>query len=356
MLDTRHAITLSDNGSTAQFNLFEGIDTQVEIQSISLQLLQFQASHSIYNITDANNTIEFYTTFNNGVNKTFLLTIPNGHYSLDYLRLYINDQLSATHKFKSTSSVPDTFIKMDKESTCEFTGLITFQLPSVITTNEMIPRPAKTYSGFYILTDRYPGLPKTLGFYSSNTIPYFEIDDRIGFGVQVGYTFSGNEDEFIQYRFKTEKTELFSVTQDGFLVGGKFLDLSYPRSVYLVMDGINTNNRCSLPGNTYGTILDKIPLGNSTFGDNIYYEPYNAFPQLIPNFHMNTIKIRTLDENGQTIDWNNGYWSIKLGLTWSIDLGSSGQEDTTGGRHFRPLLHSTEHDPLRTQQEHKRRR
>ena len=123
-----------------------------------------------------------------------------------------------------------------------------------------------------------------------------------------------------------------------------------------MIDGLNTNNRCSLPGNNYGTILEKIPVTNTAFGDNIYYEPYMDFPQLLPNFHINTIKIRTLDENGEIINWNDGYWSVTLGLTWSMDLGTSGQEDTTAGRHFRPILHATEHDPLQTQREHKRRR
>jgi len=357
MLDTRHAITLSDNGSTAQFNIVDGIDTQVEIQSVNLQLLQFQASHSIYNITEANNTLEFYTTYTDGTSSTYILKIPNGHYSLDYLRTYLNDQLSSGefHFQPKPTPAPDTFTIMDKYSTCEFTGLITFQLPACIITPAI--QTVKKYSGFYLLIDKYPGLPKTLGFYSDNSASFLTIGSRLGVGVAVTST-AKTEDGITKqiYAFSSMKNDLFSITNSGYLVSAKFLDLSYPRNIYIVIDGLNTNNRCSLVENSYGTILEKVPLQSSKFGDNIYYEPYLDFPQLLPNFHVNTIKIRTLDENGQTIDWNNGYWSITIGITWSIDLGSSGLEDTTAGRHFRPILHSTEHDPLLTQREHKRRR
>ena len=348
MLDTRHAITLSDNGSTAQFNLVDGVDTQVEIQSASLQLLQFQASHSIYNITDANNTLEFYITYEDKAASSLLLTLSNGHYSLDYLRTYINDKIQTIFE-KAVN--PFIFTKIDDNSTCQYTGLITFKTPS----------DTKTYgtlTGAYILADRYPGLPKTLGCYSPDDANYLFIDGRKGFGSAFNkiITDLGVNGKNYSYSFKsTVKNELYSVSES-YITAGKFLDLSYPRSIYIAIDGLNTNNRCSLPGNSYGTILEKIPFANAAFGDNIYYEPYMDFPQLLPNFHINTIKIRTFDENGQPIDWNDGYWSITLGITWSIDVGSAGQEDTTAGRHFRPLLHATEHDPLRTQQEHKRRR
>ena len=64
--------------------------------------------------------------FSDRIEKIFLLTISNGHYSLDYLRTYINDQLCSSPEFKSNSSIPDTFINIDNNSTCEFTGVITF--------------------------------------------------------------------------------------------------------------------------------------------------------------------------------------------------------------------------------------
>jgi hypothetical protein len=166
----------------------DGIDTQVEIQSVNLQLLQFQASHSIYNITNYNNTLEFYTTYTDGTSSTYILTIPNGHYSLDYLRIYINDQLSSGefHFQPKPTPAPDTFIIMDKNSTCEFTGLITFQLPTCITTPAI--QVGKKYSGFYLLVDKYPGLPKTLGFYSDNTSCFLTIGSRLGVGVAVTST------------------------------------------------------------------------------------------------------------------------------------------------------------------------
>ena len=60
MLDSRAAPDKRDNGSTVTFNIPNGVNALTETQTAILQLLEFQASHSIYNIDKTNNKLEFF--------------------------------------------------------------------------------------------------------------------------------------------------------------------------------------------------------------------------------------------------------------------------------------------------------
>ena len=60
MLDSRAAPDKRDNGSTVTFNIPNGINSLTETQTAILQLLEFQASHSIYNIDKTNNKLEIF--------------------------------------------------------------------------------------------------------------------------------------------------------------------------------------------------------------------------------------------------------------------------------------------------------
>ena len=53
MLDSRAAPDRRDKGSTVTFNIPNGVNA-------ILQLLEFQASHSIYNIDKTNNKLELF--------------------------------------------------------------------------------------------------------------------------------------------------------------------------------------------------------------------------------------------------------------------------------------------------------
>ena len=60
MLDSRATSDTRDNGSTVTFNIPNGVNAQTETQTAVLQLLEFQASHSIYNIDSTNNKLEIF--------------------------------------------------------------------------------------------------------------------------------------------------------------------------------------------------------------------------------------------------------------------------------------------------------
>jgi hypothetical protein len=60
MLDSRAAPDKRDNGSTVTFNIPNGINSLTETQTAILQLLEFQASHSIYIIDKTNNKLELF--------------------------------------------------------------------------------------------------------------------------------------------------------------------------------------------------------------------------------------------------------------------------------------------------------
>ena len=128
-------------------------------------------------------------------------------------------------------------------------------------------------------------------------------------------------------------------------------NLSYPRYLYLELEGVNTTNRTNLPNKSYRSFFAKIPV-NAPFGSVISYEPNVSIPQPIPNLHLNCLTVHLYDEFGVPAQMNNGFWSIVISVEWAIDVGGAGMEDFTLGRTFRPILQSTGHDPLHTQAEH----
>ena len=128
------------------------------------------------------------------------------------------------------------------------------------------------------------------------------------------------------------------------------IDLSYPRCVYVSISGMSTNNRSSTPQSSYGSIFACVPI-DQNFGKEVIYEPKQKFYNIVPNFQLQNIQIRTIDEFGNAIQWNNGSWKINIGIVWSIDLGSAGLEDVTRGRTYRPMLYNSNYDPLQTQEE-----
>ena len=60
MFDSRSGSNARDNGSTVTFNAPQGMDSLSKTQTALIQLVDFQASHTIYNITNSNNTLELY--------------------------------------------------------------------------------------------------------------------------------------------------------------------------------------------------------------------------------------------------------------------------------------------------------
>ena len=91
----------------------------------------------------------------------------------------------------------------------------------------------------------------------------------------------------------------------------------------------------------------KIPI-SSNFGELINYEPTQMSPQNVPNMHVQSLTVRILDEYGEAVDFNNGFWSLSLSIQWAMDIGSAGMEDITMGRTHRPVYFNGGHDPLHT--------
>ena len=71
-------------------------------------------------------------------------------------------------------------------------------------------------------------------------------------------------------------------------------------------------------------------------------------PQNVPNLNVQSMTVRVLDEYGDAVEFNNGFWSLSVSIQWAIDVGSAGLEDVSMDRAFRSALHNTDHDPLKT--------
>ncbi len=102
MLDSRAAPDKRDNGSTVTFNIPNGINSLTETQTAILQLLEFQASHSIYNIDKSNNKLEiFVQTYDSTglalstTNTSKVISILPGNYGATELITALNTAINA---------------------------------------------------------------------------------------------------------------------------------------------------------------------------------------------------------------------------------------------------------------------
>ena len=96
MFNSKQGI-LKDRGATATFNLAGmGVERLTENQSAQIQLLQFQACHSFYNITEENNYLEFQTEMIGHPIKTDIITIAVGNYDVSTLIAAINTSILNT--------------------------------------------------------------------------------------------------------------------------------------------------------------------------------------------------------------------------------------------------------------------
>ena len=393
MLDSRAAPDKRDNGSTVTFNIPNGVNALTETQTAILQLLEFQASHSIYNIDRTNNKLEFFVQKYDSTglalsttNTSTVISILPGNYGASELINAINTAIlkAAPPVLKTSTSSDDTteyyyssfgnsgFCNTGSATTLPIslntnTGKITFNFPVDFTElsdqytgatsaysntsfNENI------YSGFCLLTDNYKGLLLTLGFTEEYFVPLPTAKTHYGVGVQLFPTVIYAEEStvtMVQYSINSKfpnkniNEDIYTIDSSGSVSAPDIIDLSYPRYLYISIEGINTNNRANLPDTSFKNMFAKIPV-NCSFGELINYEPTQMSPQNVPNLHVQSLTVRILDEYGDAVEFNNGFWSLSVSIQWAIDVGSAGLEDVSMGRTFRSALHSSDHDPLRT--------
>jgi hypothetical protein len=371
------------------------MDSVTETQTALIQLVDFQASNSFYNITNSNNTLEvfvqLYDSTGLALSKTStssLVIIPNGYYNAYDLLNTLNTALNALTPTARTGATAGWYYKslgipagygstngLNPITLNTNTGKIIFQLPTLSVLTDTAASTAayqnttfnaKIYAGFYLLSDTYPGLLLTLGFATTDFCALNTATTRNGVGVNltptvtyassvstVTYTVSNT---VISNQLIYDNVAVYSVdSSTGNFIPTNMCNLSYPRYLYLELEGVNTNNRTNLPNKSYRSFFAKIPV-NAVFGFVITFEPYVSIPQPIPNLHLNCLTVHLYDEFGVPAQMNNGFWSIVISVEWAIDVGGAGLEDFTLGRTFRPILQSTGHDPLHTQAEHQHKR
>ena len=390
MLDSRATSDTRDNGSTVTFNIPNGVNAQTETQTAVLQLLEFQGSHSIYNIDSTNNTLEIFVqlydttglALSNTTKSTVISLLP-GNYGASDLVTALNAAInSACKPVKRTSpGSTDTalyyYSAFGNNSYCSSsstsnqpvslnmnTGKINFNFPAVL--SELSNHASATstysnttfnsniYSGFYLLSENYPGLLVTLGFTTNDFEALPTATSHYGVGVQLIPTVTyASSATTVTYKINTAfpnlnaDTTYYSIDTSGNMTTPEIIDLSYPRYLYLSIEGINSSNKANLPDSSYKNMFAKIPV-NCNFGELINYEPTQMSPQTVPNLHVQSLTIRVLDEFGDAVQFNNGFWSMSLSIQWAMDVGSAGMEDISLGRTHRPIFFNGGHDPLQT--------
>jgi len=269
--------------------------------------ISFTALNTIYNISDSTNTIQvaWYST-DTGYHIT-TVSIANGAYDIYSLVEALNT--SFTNQYNLSENVA-----LYTSSFNSVTGMVT-----ITPTFDLIPI---ELDRFCIITNNYTGLLKKLGF-------------DLTLATTLLGKFNGFED-------------LYTATNTSLSITATNLpDLFYPRMIYACVDQIRTPNRVSSNTNEYGIVLSEFAT-TAPFGDLIHSEPYNPFQYHVPNLKTNTLTVRIIDQDFNTLNWHGGYWTLVLGLEYGTQ---SQNEDPTLGRTFRPLLHKTVHDTLTTSHE-----
>jgi len=307
ILNSEFASTLRDNGSTAIFNLETGgVDLDGNTAVCKVSARSFSAINNIYNINDTCNTLQLaYYDTSSGF-KITTVTITNGAYDIFDLVSTLKTSLQDAYDAGGN-------IALYVPTYNELTGKVTFTATfSAIAT---------TLYGFYIIATTYTSLLKKLGFDLTKKVSLLSM-------------YTGYE-------------SLVTVTNTSpSITTGNLPNLYYPRMLYICIDEIRTTNRVALPLNEFGIVLTEFAV-NCSFGDYMYSEP-NTFSYHVPNLKTDTFTVRIMDEFGEAIDWNGGFWTLVLGLEYGT---TSLNEDPTLGRTFRPLLNKTVHDPLHTSHE-----
>ena len=304
------------------------------------------------------------------------VTIPFGNYTLTSLVKALNTAITAI-----LSLAEDDVFKQDlfvtKVDFKDYNGLVTFEIigldelslkskgsGSYNPTTNIISNYSKTiYSGIYVLTDNYTGLLETLGFNVSYLSPLLTGKPHYGFGVKLDprIDVTGTEaDPIITPNYAVDgnwaapinASNAYSINTLGYFTSGSVANLSYPNCIYISIDGIQTKNKTTLPniGNVFATI--PVPL---LFGSKICHMPYTSFIHNLPNFNLNSLTVRTIDENGELINWNGCFWKLVLGLTWTTDYARESQ-DRMQDKMMKPPVFGGYYDPLTTEEEAYRKR
>jgi len=390
MLDSRATPDTRDQGSTVTFNIPNGLNADTETQTAVLQLLEFQASHSIYNIDSSNNKLEIFVQLydSTGIalsktNTSTVITITPGNYGASDLVSALNTAINAAcvpvQKTSTSSSQTTEYyyssfgnngytingVTIQPVSLNQNTGKISFNFPvsftelsdtvgSTSSAYSNVNFNAHIYSGFYLLSENYKGLLLTLGFKISDFEVLPTANSHYGVGVQLTPTVTfATSTSTVNYTINlnfpnlNDLSKSYAIDSSGNITTPEIIDLSYPRYLYISIEGINSSNRANLPDSSFKNMFAKIPI-SSNFGELINYEPTQMSPQNVPNMHVQSLTVRILDEYGEAVDFNNGFWSLSLSIQWAMDIGSAGMEDITMGRTHRPVYFNGGHDPLHT--------
>ena len=215
------------------------------------------------------------------------------------------------------------------------------------------------YRGFYLITNNHVNLLKTLGFMHSKTAKLDTFtQDRFGFGITLVPTVNLNSLNIPTVSYNLDSKIVLQnniVTARNsytLLTAHRCLNLSYPNFLYVGIDQIHSNNRVSIFNMSNPHILAKIPTADHSFGEVIQYSNTAPFEQFVSNINWNACQFRIFDENGNSVNWNGGYWTISLGIRFAVDVGARAMQDTTLGRNFRPVVFDAFQDPLRDQNDH----
>ena len=269
MLDSRATSDTRDNGSTVTFNIPNGVNAQTETQTAVLQLLEFQGSHSIYNIDSTNNKLEIFVQFYDttglalsNTKKSTVISILPGNYGASDLVTALNAAINTACKPVKRTSPGSTnttlyyYSAFGNNSYCSAsstsnqpvslnmnTGKINFNFPVVL--SELSNHSSATstysnttfnsniYSGFYLLSDNYPGLLLTLGFTTNDfeLLPTATLHSGVGVQLIPTVTYASSVTT-VTYKINTAfpnlnmDTKYYTIDTSGNITTPDIIDLS----------------------------------------------------------------------------------------------------------------------------------
>ena len=309
ILNSKNAIYKNAKSSVVQFQLPVGSEVNTDTQTCIVQLLDFFAVNSMYNIRSDNNSLVFRTLWYDPSTQAYrqsdtTLEVPPGGYDM----LGVNPLVDTVNTLFVNGLALWTFGFTPSNAICTFSfhNWYTNQiLPNITATNQFV--------GLYLLSTS--SLAQPLGFDVSQCIPLPNSTTERGWPAL-------NLSDPALAKLQAHQPP----------------NLLYPGTIVIKIDQLNTNNRAT--GFGLGEIFEVIH-SPSVFGGIIEYQSYLGFASHIAKLHLNSLlTVRIVDINNKELDWNGGDWHMTLGMQWALDTSLGGIENADLSLNNRPITHN----------------
>lgn len=327
----------------------ESLQTTTENEFMVVELLDFQCNNAFYNIKEGYNSFRIVTAlYDVSTGITFyyptVITITPGYYGVSDLITQLNTKIYSTYSISYNNGANSASFRVGFQSISfnsttgklEWTPVNANNYKTLNAEGDLV----RQYVGTYVLYDSNIRLLRILGFNTTNysSIGTNVITNENYYGWGSTYTYNSSSSTYTYSTYAPPYS----------------LDLSYPNSIYVIIDEISTDFRNSIRNFTFSNTIARIPV-TGYFGDILEYTPAVPSKAYCGDLLITNITVRLIDEFGESLDFQGTQWTMSLHIYSTLDLHGAGLQDSTLGRTYMyPRLGQRKTDELEVARPSKR--